>query len=113
MTIYVDMFSPLLKKQKPAQIFEYKACKKVFASHQALDGHQTNHGKVKGCFASQNKEEEEEYKENDDEEDESKSMAHIARKNIQPAHECTIFPRVWTIGTSIGRSQEMSLVNTF
>ncbi|XP_010525977.1 PREDICTED: zinc finger protein ZAT4-like [Tarenaya hassleriana] len=33
-------------------IFECKACKKVFNSHQALGGHRASHKKVKGCFAA-------------------------------------------------------------
>ncbi|KAI3986446.1 hypothetical protein MKX01_037728 [Papaver californicum] len=33
-------------------MFECKACKKVFSSHQALGGHRASHKKVKGCFAS-------------------------------------------------------------
>ncbi|KAG6486136.1 hypothetical protein ZIOFF_054706 [Zingiber officinale] len=36
----------------PRGLFECKACKKVFASHQALGGHRASHKKVKGCFAS-------------------------------------------------------------
>ncbi|XP_010264307.1 PREDICTED: zinc finger protein ZAT4-like [Nelumbo nucifera] len=33
-------------------MFECKACKKVFNSHQALGGHRASHKKVKGCFAA-------------------------------------------------------------
>ncbi|GMJ01415.1 hypothetical protein HRI_003810700 [Hibiscus trionum] len=33
-------------------VFECKACKKVFNSHQALGGHRASHKKVKGCFAA-------------------------------------------------------------
>ncbi|XP_058221638.1 zinc finger protein ZAT4-like [Rhododendron vialii] len=33
-------------------MFECKACKKVFNSHQALGGHRASHKKVKGCFAT-------------------------------------------------------------
>ncbi|PAN39469.1 hypothetical protein PAHAL_7G245600 [Panicum hallii] len=33
-------------------VFECKACKKVFTSHQALGGHRASHKKVKGCFAA-------------------------------------------------------------
>ncbi|RZC69201.1 hypothetical protein C5167_032306 [Papaver somniferum] len=35
-------------------LFECKACKKVFNSHQALGGHRASHKKVKGCFAAKN-----------------------------------------------------------
>ncbi|KAI3743773.1 hypothetical protein L1987_56839 [Smallanthus sonchifolius] len=38
----------------PKNMFECKACKKVFNSHQALGGHRASHKKVKGCFASRN-----------------------------------------------------------
>ncbi|GMI98289.1 hypothetical protein HRI_003498200 [Hibiscus trionum] len=37
---------------KAKGIFECKACKKVFNSHQALGGHRASHKKVKGCFAA-------------------------------------------------------------
>ncbi|ESQ36834.1 hypothetical protein EUTSA_v10008559mg [Eutrema salsugineum] len=100
-----------VKKQKTAQVFQCKACKKVFASHQALGGHRASHKKVKGCFASQDKEEEEEeeYKEDDDEEEEDddeeeeedKSTAHVARKRSN-AHECTICHRVFSSGQALG-----------
>uniref|UniRef100_A0A0E0KTM9 C2H2-type domain-containing protein n=1 Tax=Oryza punctata TaxID=4537 RepID=A0A0E0KTM9_ORYPU len=36
----------------PRGMFECKACKKVFSSHQALGGHRASHKKVKGCFAA-------------------------------------------------------------
>ncbi|PWA37500.1 zinc finger, C2H2-like protein [Artemisia annua] len=38
----------------PKAMFECKACKKVFTSHQALGGHRASHKKVKGCFAARN-----------------------------------------------------------
>ncbi|PWZ38868.1 Zinc finger protein ZAT2 [Zea mays] len=49
--------SPLVVPQyiSPAPrggVFECKACKKVFTSHQALGGHRASHKKVKGCFAA-------------------------------------------------------------
>ncbi|KAG9452311.1 hypothetical protein H6P81_005215 [Aristolochia fimbriata] len=39
-------------KGVPRGMFECKACKKVFNSHQALGGHRASHKKVKGCFAA-------------------------------------------------------------
>ncbi|KAF8768713.1 hypothetical protein HU200_007271 [Digitaria exilis] len=36
----------------PRGMFQCKACKKVFTSHQALGGHRASHKKVKGCFAA-------------------------------------------------------------
>ncbi|KVH91214.1 uncharacterized protein LOC112529081 [Cynara cardunculus var. scolymus] len=38
----------------PKGMFECKACKKVFNSHQALGGHRASHKNVKGCFAARN-----------------------------------------------------------
>jgi hypothetical protein len=44
---------PLEKARGTAKgMFECKACKKVFNSHQALGGHRASHKKVKGCYAS-------------------------------------------------------------
>ncbi|KAJ6955152.1 zinc finger protein ZAT9-like [Populus alba x Populus x berolinensis] len=44
---------PLEKAKGIAKgMFECKACKKVFNSHQALGGHRASHKKVKGCYAS-------------------------------------------------------------
>ncbi|KAL3499610.1 hypothetical protein ACH5RR_038703 [Cinchona calisaya] len=39
-------------KQVEKCMFQCKACKKVFNSHQALGGHRASHKKVKGCYAS-------------------------------------------------------------
>ncbi|KAF8111475.1 hypothetical protein N665_0074s0010 [Sinapis alba] len=113
--------SKTVKKQKTAHVFQCKACKKVFASHQALGGHRASHKKVKGCFASQDKEEEEEeeeeYKEDDDdeeeedddeeeeEEDEDKPTApaaHIIARKRPNAHECTVCHRVFSSGQALG-----------
>lgn len=33
-------------------LFQCRACRKVFPSHQALGGHRASHKKVKGCFAA-------------------------------------------------------------
>ncbi|XP_028058752.1 zinc finger protein ZAT4-like [Camellia sinensis] len=45
--------APLEKAKGVAKgMFECKACKKVFNSHQALGGHRASHKKVKGCFAA-------------------------------------------------------------
>ncbi|KAF9613120.1 hypothetical protein IFM89_005599 [Coptis chinensis] len=43
---------PFLAKGVAKGLFECKACKKVFTSHQALGGHRASHKKVKGCFAA-------------------------------------------------------------
>nr|VDD16578.1 unnamed protein product [Brassica rapa] len=102
-----------IKKQKTSQAFQCKACKKVFTSHQALGGHRASHKKVKGCFATQNKEEEEdedEYKEEDEEEEEEeeedKATAadynNIITRKRSNAHECTICHRVFSSGQALG-----------
>ncbi|XP_072988358.1 zinc finger protein ZAT9-like [Typha latifolia] len=43
---------PTSSSAAPRGMFECKACKKVFSSHQALGGHRASHKKVKGCFAA-------------------------------------------------------------
>ncbi|KAJ8748958.1 hypothetical protein K2173_013396 [Erythroxylum novogranatense] len=47
-------YKPTIEKAKGVAkgLFECKACKKVFNSHQALGGHRASHKKVKGCFAA-------------------------------------------------------------
>ncbi|CAM0903465.1 unnamed protein product [Alopecurus aequalis] len=44
--------APMYASPVPRGLFECKACKKVFTSHQALGGHRASHKKVKGCFAA-------------------------------------------------------------
>ncbi|CAN4127637.1 unnamed protein product [Withania somnifera] len=39
-------------KELEKGMFQCKACKKVFNSHQALGGHRASHKKVKGCYAA-------------------------------------------------------------
>ncbi|XP_052171654.1 zinc finger protein ZAT4-like [Diospyros lotus] len=52
-TAPVGSRAPLDKAKGVAKgLFECKACKKVFNSHQALGGHRASHKKVKGCFAA-------------------------------------------------------------
>uniref|UniRef100_A0A0D9W7Z0 C2H2-type domain-containing protein n=1 Tax=Leersia perrieri TaxID=77586 RepID=A0A0D9W7Z0_9ORYZ len=46
------MPTPQYASTVPRGMFECKACKKVFSSHQALGGHRASHKKVKGCFAA-------------------------------------------------------------
>src|SRR5262249_36390645 len=49
----MDYRAPTEKAKGVAKgLFECKACKKVFNSHQALGGHRASHKKVKGCFAA-------------------------------------------------------------
>uniref|UniRef100_A0ACD5UT56 Uncharacterized protein n=1 Tax=Avena sativa TaxID=4498 RepID=A0ACD5UT56_AVESA len=44
--------APMYATPVPRGLFQCKACKKVFTSHQALGGHRASHKKVKGCFAA-------------------------------------------------------------
>ncbi|KAK6162563.1 hypothetical protein DH2020_002404 [Rehmannia glutinosa] len=45
-------------------MFECKACKKVFNSHQALGGHRASHKKVKGCYAAKQDQQDDHYNNN-------------------------------------------------
>ncbi|KAF0922105.1 hypothetical protein E2562_024677 [Oryza meyeriana var. granulata] len=52
MTVIAPQLVPQPISAVPRGMFECKACKKVFTSHQALGGHRASHKKVKGCFAA-------------------------------------------------------------
>uniref|UniRef100_J3LFH7 C2H2-type domain-containing protein n=1 Tax=Oryza brachyantha TaxID=4533 RepID=J3LFH7_ORYBR len=52
MTVIAPQVVPHHVPTVPRGMFECKACKKVFSSHQALGGHRASHKKVKGCFAA-------------------------------------------------------------
>uniref|UniRef100_A0A0D3F8G6 C2H2-type domain-containing protein n=1 Tax=Oryza barthii TaxID=65489 RepID=A0A0D3F8G6_9ORYZ len=52
MTVIAPQVVPQHISTVPRGMFECKACKKVFTSHQALGGHRASHKKVKGCFAA-------------------------------------------------------------
>ncbi|OVA05647.1 zinc finger protein [Macleaya cordata] len=106
-------------------MFECKACKKVFNSHQALGGHRASHKKVKGCFAwkiDDNLEEsvimEEDVITNEEFLIPTKSTAqpvlqldHNHRHHHQPSssykkkskvHECSICHRIFSSGQALG-----------
>lgn len=121
---------PSLDKAKgvastPKGMFECKACKKVFTSHQALGGHRASHKKVKGCFAARNDQFDDNI--NDDDvitHDEffpspkpissyqfnqgpsttapvSAPLVGAARRKSK-VHKCTICNRIFTSGQALG-----------
>ncbi|MCL7050802.1 hypothetical protein MKW94_027888 [Papaver nudicaule] len=111
-------------------LFECKACKKVFNSHQALGGHRASHKKVKGCFAAKN-EMQQQYQ-NDDQsilmdedvitndeflvspksttninqsferESYGGSPSPMTSKRKSKVHECSICHRVFSSGQALG-----------
>ncbi|KAI7988830.1 Zinc finger protein ZAT2 [Camellia lanceoleosa] len=94
-------------------MFQCKACKKVFKSHQALGGHRASHKKVKGCFASR-------FDNTDDNnEDIDVEKDVLVQANLSPlihnlnqtsletsrkskVHECSICHRVFSSGQALG-----------
>ncbi|XP_065859289.1 zinc finger protein ZAT9-like [Euphorbia lathyris] len=104
-------------------LFECKACKKVFNSHQALGGHRASHKKVKGCFAARlDQGLEDSVPEEDvitqEEFFPSKSSTHFqfehgssnnpsliggsTSKRKSKVHECSICHRVFSSGQALG-----------
>ncbi|XP_043716976.1 zinc finger protein ZAT9-like [Telopea speciosissima] len=102
-------------------MFECKACKKVFNSHQALGGHRASHKKVKGCFAAKlddldESQIDEDVITNDDFSMPNRSInailpyehqiSHpplaIPSKRKSKVHECSICHRVFTSGQALG-----------
>ncbi|MQL73994.1 hypothetical protein Taro_006352 [Colocasia esculenta] len=103
-------------------MFECKACKKVFSSHQALGGHRASHKKVKGCFAARLDDLDESPAEEEvitrDHAAASAGMAYEAGplaivpfdqagggtplKKKSKLHECSICHRVFTSGQALG-----------
>ncbi|CAN1331749.1 Zinc finger protein ZAT2 [Linum perenne] len=87
-------------------LFECKACKKVFNSHQALGGHRASHKKVKGCFAArldnhQNEENmAEDYSFQLDNNNNNTVSSSSKRKS--KVHECSICHRVFSSGQALG-----------
>ncbi|MBA0708561.1 hypothetical protein Goshw_027356 [Gossypium schwendimanii] len=107
---------------KPKGLFECKACKKVFNSHQALGGHRASHKKVKGCFAAR-LDHFDKTQQVDEDHDvitheellPTKSTSHIqldqgtstpfaastSKKKLK-VHECSICHRVFSSGQALG-----------
>lgn len=104
-------------------LFECKACKKVFNSHQALGGHRASHKKVKGCFAARLDHMDDSLADEDhdvithEEFFPTKSTSamqfdHGANNNNAPlassskrkskVHECSICHRVFSSGQALG-----------
>ncbi|KAI3700972.1 hypothetical protein L2E82_45613 [Cichorium intybus] len=88
----------------PKGMFECKACKKVFNSHQALGGHRASHKNVKGCFAAKN----EQFDDNLADKD---NIIHDDLKPIVPyqsdtrkskVHKCSICNRIFASGQALG-----------
>ncbi|KAM7508800.1 hypothetical protein LguiA_019253 [Lonicera macranthoides] len=97
-------------------MFECKACKKVFNSHQALGGHRASHKKVKGCFAARNNQfeensivdediithEEEFFPSKSQQFDHGPSSAIGASRRKSKVHKCSICNRIFASGQALG-----------
>ncbi|XVE76917.1 hypothetical protein DITRI_Ditri13aG0018900 [Diplodiscus trichospermus] len=101
-------------------LFECKACKKVFNSHQALGGHRASHKKVKGCFAAKLDHMDDSQADEDhdvitnEEYLPSKSTSNFqfdqgtsiplasTSKRKSKVHECSICHRVFSSGQALG-----------
>ncbi|KAK4434983.1 Zinc finger protein ZAT2 [Sesamum alatum] len=104
-------------------LFQCKACKKVFNSHQALGGHRASHKKVKGCFAAKsdglNEDESNNNNNNNNVDDDSiqedhesftptesdatRPMSTISTTRKRPKmHECSVCRRVFSSGQALG-----------
>ncbi|KAL7160428.1 hypothetical protein ABFS83_01G094600 [Erythranthe nasuta] len=95
-------------------MFQCKACKKVFSSHQALGGHRASHKKVKGCFAARLDGPTEEENP-DDEPSRSEPLTPSESDGPRPGpgpansnprrtkmHECSVCRRVFSSGQALG-----------
>ncbi|KAE9445684.1 hypothetical protein C3L33_22418, partial [Rhododendron williamsianum] len=105
--------APLDKAKGVAKgMFECKACKKVFNSHQALGGHRASHKKVKGCFAARLDHEpnEDDVITHEDSFLPSKSALvafqpdhnQNSSKRKSKVHECSICHRIFSSGQALG-----------
>ncbi|KAL5718338.1 hypothetical protein ACHQM5_011249 [Ranunculus cassubicifolius] len=94
-------------------IFECKACKKTFNSHQALGGHRASHKKVKGCFAAKLDDVDETLMDENDEysirptaivpfEQSVDLQLGTSSKRKSKVHECSICHRVFSSGQALG-----------
>nr|POE69491.1 zinc finger protein zat2 [Quercus suber] len=101
-------------------LFECKACKKVFNSHQALGGHRASHKKVKGCYAARLDHIEDSLAEDDvitheeffptksnstfqqlDHQGSNTPLASTSKRKSK-VHECSICHRVFSSGQALG-----------
>ena len=99
-----DRTATFLPVEKPKGLFECKACKKVFTSHQALGGHRASHKKVKGCFAAKLEEQEDGQAEEEliGSVAEVLPLGHAPPLRKKKLHECTVCHRVFTSGQALG-----------
>ncbi|XP_060169157.1 zinc finger protein ZAT4-like [Lycium barbarum] len=96
-------------------LFECKACKKVFNSHQALGGHRASHKKVKGCYAAKQDQlddrndvithEDNSFKGSKSSSyyqfEQGSSLSGASRRKSK-VHECSICHRVFSTGQALG-----------
>ncbi|CBI16587.3 unnamed protein product, partial [Vitis vinifera] len=87
--------SPGSDGEDESWMFECKACKKVFNSHQALGGHRASHKKVKGCFAARLDHMDESLADED-------VITHDEFSRKSKVHECSICHRVFSSGQALG-----------
>lgn len=119
---HMEYKTPLDKAKRVSKgLFECKACKKVFNSHQALGGHRASHKKVKGCYAARLGQGMEDSLADQDEDfitnDEffstkSTSILQFDHGSTPPlastskrkskVHECSICHRVFSSGQALG-----------
>ncbi|GFP81765.1 zinc finger protein zat2 [Phtheirospermum japonicum] len=88
-------------------MFQCKACKKIFNSHQALGGHRASHKKVKGCFAAKLDGGDEEIDPVQEEREPAipsgSDPARSASTSKRPKmHECSVCRRVFSSGQALG-----------
>ncbi|CAI0383251.1 unnamed protein product [Linum tenue] len=84
-------------------MFECKACKKVFNSHQALGGHRASHKKVKGCFAARlDHNNQASIVDDIMVDDDVVTTQHDDTFMKSKVHECSICHRVFSSGQALG-----------
>ncbi|XP_057807328.1 uncharacterized protein LOC131022002 [Salvia miltiorrhiza] len=104
-----------LKSRAKGGLFECKACKKVFNSHQALGGHRASHKKVKGCFAAKQDEADDVAPAAIEKEPLDQDFFPSSKPSFQfepplvgaarrksKVHECSICHRVFNSGQALG-----------
>ncbi|KAG5607171.1 hypothetical protein H5410_028663 [Solanum commersonii] len=86
-------------------LFECKACKKVFNSHQALGGHRASHKKVKGCYAAKQDQLDDSLIDDNDmniTQDDQFTLQGSKSMRKSKIHECSICHRVFSTGQALG-----------
>ncbi|XP_075475261.1 uncharacterized protein LOC142506010 [Primulina tabacum] len=130
-TPYLDQGRAYFDKAKgisnPKGLFECKACKKVFNSHQALGGHRASHKKVKGCYAARQDQLDDNNTTYDDmntQEDLFSSRSTFyhfeqgptlvgAAKMKSKVHECSICHRVFSSGQALGGHKRCHWITSY